>query len=461
MLFSCTQDDLENNTTTSITNQLKNDLKLNQFSNKNISDNLVVNWEAFSTIEKEDFEIYEFEANEKKPSTIESNLFQSKLKYELVTLKKQNSIYSYLIEAYSSLNHPVYSNSIQNLKNFTGTLNVYELNGNLIGQLVVFNGTCKNTTGKNVLEPLNEVINSFNLQQHKSNKIPECYEAYLVYTVAYAYTDHYSSVTVGNYTHLTYKYTTFETTTTSAYMNSPYPCGTDGDSLYIVHRTSTYRDVVDAVSDPCKTASITTALSKNSNYTSAKTSIQTAAADGFEHSITLGKDANGAITQAPMNSGNQQYMVSTNYNWPGAIAALHNHPNNTPLSAGDIYASVQLNEKRSDFTTTFIVTNGETYAIVVTNLALAQAFVKTFPADQLPNQSPEFPDTIFNQILDVRPQMGESTEGRTRGIAFVLDNNNAGITLMKQDDSGVFNPIKIEEKINADNSKTYNSIPCQ
>lgn len=107
------------------------------------------------------------------------------------------------------------------------------------------------------------------------------------------------------------------------------------------------------------------------------------------------------------------------------------------------------------------LTNGETYAIVVTNLALAQAFVKTFPADQLPNQSPEFHDTIFNQILDVRPQMGESTEGRTRGIAFVLDNNNAGITLMKQDDSGVFNPIKIEEQINADNSKTYNSIPCQ
>jgi hypothetical protein len=28
-------------------------------------------------------------------------------------------------------------------------------------------------------------------------------------------------------------------------MNSPYPCGTDGDSLYIVQRTSTYRDVVD------------------------------------------------------------------------------------------------------------------------------------------------------------------------------------------------------------------------
>jgi hypothetical protein len=245
MLFSCSKDDLENNATTSITNQLKNDLKLDQFANKNISDNLIVNWEAFSKIEKEDFEIYEIEANEKKPSTIESNLFQSKLKYELVTLKKQNSIHSYLIEAYSSLNHPVYSNSIQNLKNFTGTLNVYELNGNLIGQLVVFNGTCKNYAGNNILEPLNEVINLFNLQQHKSNRIPTCYESFLVYTVAYAYTDHYSSVTVGNYTHLTYKFTTFETTTTSSYMNSPYPCDADGDSLYIVQRTSTYRDVID------------------------------------------------------------------------------------------------------------------------------------------------------------------------------------------------------------------------
>jgi hypothetical protein len=461
MLFSCSKDDLENNAANSITNQLKNDLKLDQFSNKNISENLVVNWEAFSKIEKEDFEIYEIEVNEKKPSTIESNLFQSKLKYELIAIKNGTEVNSYLVEAYSNLNHDLFPNSIQSLKNFTGTLNVYELNGNLIGQLLIFNGTAKNTSGKSTIEPLNKIINLFNLKQNKSNKIPACYEAYIVFTVAYAYTDHYSSVTVGNYTHLTFVKTTLETSTTTSYLSSPYPCGTNGDSYHILQRTSTYRDVVDAVSDPCKTASITTALSKNSNYTSAKTSIQTAAADGFEHSITLGKDANGAINQAPMNSGNQQYMVSTNYNWPGAIAALHNHPNNTPLSSGDIYASVQLNEKRSNFTTTFVVTNGETYAIVVTNLALAQAFVKTFPADQLPNQSPEFPDTIFNQILDVRPQMGESTEGRTRGIAFVLDNNNAGITLMKQDDSGVFNPIKIEEKINADNSKTYNSIPCQ
>lgn len=246
MLFSCTQDDLENNTTTSITNQLKNNLKLDQFSNKNISDNLVINWEAFSKIEKEDYEIYEIEANEKKPITIESNLFQSKLKYELIAIKNGTEVNSYLVEAYSNLNHDLYSSSIQNIKNFTGTLNVYELNGNLIGQLLVFNGTAKNTSSKNTIEPLNKVINLFNLKQNKSNKLPACYEAYIVFTVAYAYTDHYSSVTVGNYTRLTFVKTTLETTTTTSNMSSPYPCGTNGDSYHILQRTNTYKNVVDA-----------------------------------------------------------------------------------------------------------------------------------------------------------------------------------------------------------------------
>jgi len=377
----------------------------------------------------------------------------------LIAIKNGTEVNSYLVEAYSNLNHDLYSSSIQNIKNFTGTLNVYELNGNLIGQLLVFKGTAKNTSSKNTIEPLNKVINLFNLKQNKSNKLPACFESFQVFTVANAYTDHYSSVTVGNYTRLTFVKTTLETTTTTSYMSSPYPCGTNGDSYHILQRTSTYRDVVDAVSDPCKTASITTALSKNSNYTSAKTSIQTAAADGFEHSITLGKDANGAITQAPMNSGNQQYMVSTNYNWPGAIAALHNHPNNTPLSAGDIYASVQLNEKRSAFTTTFVVTNGETYVLVVTNLALAQAFVTNFPADQLPNQSPEFPTVIFNQIENLKPDMGYGIEGRTTAMAFILDKYSAGITLLKQDSSGNFSPVRTEETIQ-NGIKTYTSKPC-
>ncbi|MDR7211330.1 hypothetical protein, partial [Flavobacterium piscis] len=117
MLFSCTKDDVENRSTTSITNQLKNDLKLNQFANKSISDNLVVNWESLTKTEKDDFEFYEIEVNEKNPAIIESNLFQNELKYELIAIKKKGEIHSYLIEAYSSLKHSLFNNSIQNLKN--------------------------------------------------------------------------------------------------------------------------------------------------------------------------------------------------------------------------------------------------------------------------------------------------------------------------------------------------------
>ena len=53
LLFSCTNDELENNSTNPVINQLKNDLKLDQFTNKNISQNLVVNWETLSRIEKD------------------------------------------------------------------------------------------------------------------------------------------------------------------------------------------------------------------------------------------------------------------------------------------------------------------------------------------------------------------------------------------------------------------------
>ena len=94
LLFSCTSDDLENNSTNPVINQLKNDLNLDQFKNKNIAENLVVNWQTLSRIDKDGFEIYEIEAIEKNPSKIESNLFQSELKYELISIKNNNEIHS-------------------------------------------------------------------------------------------------------------------------------------------------------------------------------------------------------------------------------------------------------------------------------------------------------------------------------------------------------------------------------
>lgn len=211
--------------------------------------------------------------------------------------------------------------------------------------------------------------------------------------------------------------------------------------------------------DPCGAARNTTGISGTTVFLKAKSDIMQASADGKEHSITLGNTAGNVLTQAPMNNGGTNGVV-VNQNWPAAIAAIHNHPNNTPLSAGDVYAAVTLNTKNSAFRTSFILTGGETYAIVVTDLKAAQDFVAAYPADISPIYPPEFPQVIFDQIQDVKTKFGESNEARTMVISLVLDNNNAGITLMKQDSSGKFNRIKIQQTTNSDGSKTFSAVPC-
>ena len=215
-----------------------------------------------------------------------------------------------------------------------------------------------------------------------------------------------------------------------------------------------------SVIDPCQASYMTTATSEESNYLSAKNSIINASSDGLEHSITLGiNNATNQALQSPMNIGGV-YRVATNTSLEGAFAALHNHPHNTPISAGDIYLAVILNEKSSTFTTSFVYTNGDTYAIVVNNLVAAQNFVHEYPADQLSGQNPEFPDFIFDQIDILKKTMGQSIDARTKAISFVLDKYKSGITLLKQDSNGKFIPYIIEESIKDGNKIYFEKQPC-
>jgi hypothetical protein len=309
MLFSCTKDDLENNATTSITNQLKNDLKLDQFSNKNISDNLVVNWEASSKIEKEDFEIYEIEANEKKPSTIESNLFQSKLKYELIAIKNGTVVHSYLVEAYSNLKHGLFPNSIQGLKNFTGTLNIFELNGKQIGQIVIINGNANTPSNDSSLDPLANAINLFYESKNTTNKIPACNQITTVPVIHEEWTDHFNVCTspTGAYIGTFYMSTTYSSYTT--YMSVAYDCDQAGDAYHILQRTSTYRDVVvyDKIDytqlDPCSKAILEQIISGNS----IKNIINQFAGSSSQFTWTL-------VTNDGSNFGNSNNIAETNWN---------------------------------------------------------------------------------------------------------------------------------------------------
>jgi hypothetical protein len=104
--------------------------------------------------------------------------------------------------------------------------------------------------------------------------------------------------------------------------------------------------------------------------------------------------------------------------------------------------------------------NGETYAIVVTDIVAANAFVKTYPADISPIYPPEFPDFIFNQLQDNTLYIGGSVEGQTEAISLILDKYNSGITLMRQDSNGEFYPIIIREETQINGNKNYINIPC-
>ncbi|CAA9202605.1 hypothetical protein FLACOL7796_04368 [Flavobacterium collinsii] len=178
----------------------------------------------------------------------------------------------------------------------------------------------------------------------------------------------------------------------------------------------------------------------------------------IEHSITLTR-RNNQLGQIAMNSGGTS-SVKVNTNWHGSFAALHNHPNNTPLSAGDIYAGITLNVDNRNFTTSYILTGGEVYAIVITDLQAAKDFTAAYPADQIAGYNPEFPDVLFDQLQNFVTTFGSSIDGRTEAMSVILNKYNAGVTLMKQDSEGQFKPFNTKESILPNGNKSYTSIPC-
>ena len=247
LLFSCSpEDNIGTNSLAANTSQLKKELKLDKFTSKNISENLIVNWETAKEVEKNNFEIIEIELSEKNKHELKSDIFQEKLKYELITIKSDSIIHSYLIEAYSSLKHSLFSNSIQDLKNFTGTLNVFELNGSQINQIVVYNGRAVNPSNNSSLYLLTSAINSFYESKNLNSKIPACNFVIAYHTLMWE--DTYRTFTNLNtgVVHYQFLYSTFlgETIT---YMATPYACDAAGDAHYILERTASYVDK----SDPC------------------------------------------------------------------------------------------------------------------------------------------------------------------------------------------------------------------
>lgn len=454
LLFSCTANDEPISEETSFLNQIKTSFNPNTFTDFGGGENWDIDWNNYTELTKDSTQIYTFALNAKNETKIQSDLFQEKVVHQIVGFKKGQKAQAYLLEVKSNNQSSLYTNDITHLENFNGIASVYTFSKELLGTITFNSGKANNYSQNKELDALTAVFNLYYVPKLNS-KIPSCSMTYFIYDLRYV--DRYEVWSVGGNVILT-KYLgeqLINSTKTSTTVTYPCDSPSNTDDKYVVYRTSSYiyREL-----NPCTTRDFITSISQSVGYSAALNSIKSAN-PSVEHSITLGKDANGNITQSPMRDGGPVNVV-VNTSWAGAFGAIHNHPNNTPISGGDIYAAVTLNSGNSNFTTTFVSTDGEMYAAVVTDLAAAKAFVAAYPADTIPGYNPEFPDFIFNQIEALKKEIGYGNENRTQAIALILNKYNAGITLLKQDSSGQFNPIQIKETTNADGSKTYTLTPC-
>lgn len=217
-------------------------------------------------------------------------------------------------------------------------------------------------------------------------------------------------------------------------------------------------------SDSCastQAANATNFANNNSQFITSKDSIITAASDGKEHAIRFGKDANGNIVTSTMSSGtNTSGTISSVTN---SFGDIHNHINNLPPSAGDLYGLMKLYQGNSKYLTRYIVTgNGTVYALVVTDATSLGNFLNQYPSIHISGYSPEFPDALLDNYNNIYQEQKFSVGDQVANemaLAYVLDTYNVGVALLKQDTSGTFRKLNTTTTIIGGNT-TYTQKAC-
>ena len=194
--------------------------------------------------------------------------------------------------------------------------------------------------------------------------------------------------------------------------------------------------------DPCSVAqpaaTNATNIAKTSGYSSGLAAVQSAAKDGNEHAVTLNKNSSGVINATSVSNGGES-SSSTPIS-ASTVATLHNHPNNTPPSAGDVYSLISGNQKYSANTTKYVtLPNGDIYALVITNLTAATNFATKYPSQQTGNYPPDFPEDLANEFSLCSSTFTSSNNysqenANAAALALILDKYNAGVALLQQSD---------------------------
>ncbi|HYO22232.1 MAG TPA: hypothetical protein VER36_07485 [Flavisolibacter sp.] len=195
-----------------------------------------------------------------------------------------------------------------------------------------------------------------------------------------------------------------------------------------------------AKGDPCEAAKPfaekATYFSKTAVFRAALLAIQKKAgvAPAREHTTSFGKDTLGNAIASPVINGERSSSSIPDVS--NGFADLHNHPNNTPPSSGDLYGLIRKNRKNRSYDIRYVITRaGTLYAFVIIDSAKASAFLAKYPPQQEPGYSPLFPDALLNEYREIQYKYN-ATEEIT--MAYLLEKYEAGVALLKQGAGGAF-----------------------
>ncbi|MDO5616607.1 MAG: hypothetical protein Q4G16_10475 [Cruoricaptor ignavus] len=139
---------------------------------------------------------------------------------------------------------------------------------------------------------------------------------------------------------------------------------------------------------------------------------------------------------------------------------MHNHPDSTPPSSGDVYSLIKARNQYPNYNTRYVVTqDGTTYALVITDFTAMKEFYREYPPSITSNPNGgnfmNFPAVLFNEWFELSSSFSESG-----ALAYVLDKYNSGVSLTKMDGAGNFRAVNITSTQNSDNTTTYNYLLC-
>lgn len=215
----------------------------------------------------------------------------------------------------------------------------------------------------------------------------------------------------------------------------------------------------DPQEDPCKKAAPGSAkasdLAKSAKFSAAKQGVLDAfAQNGGENGVSFGSNTIDGATQSTgvQELGQNSGSLSNSFAYP--TADIHNHPGNTPPSAGDVYSMISYHNQHNSFQTRYVIlSNGTVYALIITDAGAFNAFTSNYPPDQVPGNSPNFSGQMFDDWYNFTFDGYGNDE---MALSNVLDKYDTGIALTKMDSNGNFKKVNIKQN----NNGTYSQSNC-